>query len=235
MFYGNLCAIPQRNIKRMLAYSSIAQVGYIMIGVLAAVPLFSSGANSLFGRYPTAVVSADAGLFGIPWEMQGVLIYVMAYLLMNLGAFAVVVAVGKKIGSDNIESYAGLMKHSPLYAAALGVFLISLAGIPPTAGFLGKLFIFGSAIRTGAACAELLVLAVVGIVNSTISAYYYLNVVRYMFIVPAAEKHVVRGGLAVNMAIVVALVLTLGLLVFAKPVSDLAAQSLYRSGVTGVR
>ena len=116
MFYGNLVAIPQRNIKRMLAYSSIAQVGYIMIGVLAAVPLFSAGGNSLFGHIPTAAVSADAGLGGMPWEMQGVLIYVLAYLFMNLGAFAVVVAVGKKAGSDSIESYAGLMKYSPFYA-----------------------------------------------------------------------------------------------------------------------
>ena len=108
---------------------------------------------------------------------------------MNLGAFAVVVAVGKRLGSDAIESYAGLMKRSPFYAAALTVFLASLAGIPPTAGFLGKFFVFGSAIKIGVlGHPELIVLAALGVANSVISVYYYFNVVRLMFFATPALR-----------------------------------------------
>lgn len=229
MFYGNLVAIPQRNIKRMLAYSSIAQVGYLLIGVLAAMYAFAGSA----GAPASAVLRAEVGEFagagqGIPWDMQGVLIYVLAYLFMNLGAFAVVIAVGRQLGDDRIESYSGLMKRSPLYACALAVFLVSLAGVPPTAGFLGKLLIFGGAVRVGlAGHPELVVLAVLGVVNSVISAFYYLNVVRLMFFAPSDSKLEVRGGLAVNTAVVVALVVTLGLIAAAKPVSDLASGAVY--------
>ena len=227
MFYGNLVAIPQRNIKRMLAYSSIAQVGYMMIGVLAAMHTFAGREISLLAG-PSAVVRASVN--GVPWDLQGVLIYIIAYLFMNLGAFAVVVAVGKRLGSDRIETYAGLIKRSPLYACALAVFLISLAGIPPTAGFLGKLFIFAGAIRAGlAGHPELVVLAVLGVVNSVISAYYYLNVVRLMFFSESKEKTAVQSSFAMNAAIVTLLTLTLAVVVAAKPVSELAWGAVFRS------
>jgi len=223
MFYGNLVAIPQSNIKRMLAYSSIAQVGYMMIGVLAALPAFSP--SHLPGGPSSAVVASSFA--GRSWDMQGVLIYVLAYLFMNLGAFAVVVAVGKSQGSDEIATYSGLARRSPFHAAALAVFLVSLAGIPPTAGFLGKLLIFGSAVRVGLLDhPELIVLAALGIANSVISVYYYLNVVRRMYLVESDAKPRIQVGFAANAAIVAALILTIGLIALWKPVSDLTVRAV---------
>ena len=238
MLWGNLVALSQRNIKRMLAYSSIAQVGYMMVGVLAEMHVFTrtSLQVSLPGGTNGALVRANVfGMDGIPWGMQGVLIFMVAYLLMNLGAFAVVVAVGKRLGSDSIDSYAGLMRRSPFYAVALTVFLASLAGIPPTAGFLGKLFVFGSAVKIGLmGHPELIALAALGVVNSVISVYYYFNVVRQMFFVPGELKPAIQGTLAVNTAIVVTLVLTLGLIVVAKPVSQVASNAVYYSSQSAV-
>lgn len=227
MFYGNLVAIPQKNIKRMLAYSSIAQVGYMMIGILAAMHTFS-GVN-IFSAVPSAAVRTPAVTSEtMSWGMQGVLIYILAYLFMNLGAFAVVIAVGKRLESDAIDSYAGLMKRSPFYACALAVFLISLAGIPPTAGFLGKFFLFGGAVSVGmAGHPELLVLAILGVVNSVISVFYYLNVVRLMFFTQPESKYEVRGSFGANAAVLVSLVLTLAIVIFAKPVSDIAAAAVH--------
>jgi len=228
MLYGNLVAIAQRNIKRMLAYSGIAQMGYLMIGVLTAMHVFAEFGQLRFG-IPTSAVRADiVDGVSIPWDMQGVLIYIFAYLFMNLGAFAVVVAVGKQLGSDLIESYAGMMRRSPLYASALTVFLVSLAGVPPTAGFVGKLFIFGGAIKTGVAGRpELVTLAVLGVVNSVISAYYYLNVVRLMFFHPSDSKLEVRAGWSLNVAVVLSLIATLGLILLAGPLSLLTGKATY--------
>lgn len=239
MLWGNLVAISQRNIKRMLAYSSIAQVGYMMVGVLAEMHVFTrSSLGTLIpgGTGNDALVRANVvGVDGLPWGIQGVLIFMAAYLLMNLGAFAVVIAVGKRLRSDDIKSYAGLMKRSPFYAAALTVFLASLAGIPPTAGFLGKFFIFGSAIRIGIlGHPELLILAALGVANSVISVYYYFNVVRLMFFMPGESKPAIQGTLAVNTAVVVSLVCTLGLLIAAKPVSQLASKAVYYSSQSTV-
>jgi NADH-quinone oxidoreductase subunit N len=209
MFYGNLVAIPQRNIKRMLGYSSIAQIGYFLIGFLAAVAAARSG------------IADD-------WGMQGVVIYFLAYLFTNLGAFAVVVAAEKGLGSERIDDYAGLMKRSPVLASAMTVFLVSLAGVPPTAGFLGKFFIFGGAIKIGLADhPELVVLAILGVINSVISAFYYLNIVRLMFFAPAAEESAFKPSRGLVGALTICLVVTLGLIIFAKPVSDLAGQVAY--------
>ncbi len=225
MFYGNLVALPQKNIKRMLAYSSIAHVGYLMVGVLTAMHSFTGASDFTYRFTGTVMQTFDKG--GAPWDLQGVLIYVLAYLGMNLGAFAVVAAVGNALRSNDIESYRGLKSLSPFYAVSLAVFLVSLAGIPPTAGFFGKLFIFGAAMRTGAAGhPELWVLAAVGVVNSVISAYYYLNVVRLMFFAEGREAKPVVGTIAIKSAVTIALVITLGFVFLAKPVSDLAAKAV---------
>lgn len=214
MFYGNLVAIPQTNIKRMLAYSSIAQVGYMMIGVLAAMHVFTRN-----------YVPEDAGSVRSTqpsWGMQGVVIYIIAYLLMNLGAFTVVVAVGKRLRSDAIASYAGLMRTSPFAACALTLFFASLAGIPPTVGFLGKFFIFAGAIRAGlAGSPELIALAIIGVTNSVISVFYYFNVVRLMFFTEPASDKPIRFSFAMNAVVAVTLALTVGLIAFAKPLSEL--------------
>jgi|GEM_PF-155789 len=244
MLWGNLVAIWQRNIKRMLAYSSIAQVGYMMVGVLAEMHIFTRA--NVDAAQDASVRANVVGMNSLPWGLQGVIVFMAAYLLMNLGAFAVVVAVGKRLGSDAIEGYAGLMKRAPFYAAALTVFFASLAGIPPTAGFLGKFLVFGSAIKVGVlGHPELIVLVALGVANSVISVYYYFNVVRLMFFIPPlpsplpqgegkGDGRFIQGSTAVNSAIVVTLVLTLGLIVFAKPVCDLASSAVYARPSDGV-
>lgn len=169
MTVGNLIAIPQTNIKRLLAYSSIAHVGYIMIGFVA---------KDVIG-------------------VEGVLIYILAYLFMNLGAFTVVIAISNKIGSDNIDDYAGLSKISPFLSSLLVIFLLSLAGIPPMAGFIGKFYVFSAAIKTGYVW-----LAVVGIINSVISLYYYFRVVHKMYFVSPSTEENISIPLSLKIALV---------------------------------
>jgi NADH-quinone oxidoreductase subunit N len=160
MTLGNLSALRQTNMKRLLAYSSIAQAGYILIGVAAVIG------------------NPSAQFTGI----NGVLLYLFAYLVTNVGAFAVVIAFENATGKTEVKDYAGLIRRSPWLAVLLLIFLLSLAGIPPTAGFIGKFYVFGAAVQ-----ARMWVLAAVAAVNSVIAAFYYLNVVRYMFLVPADE------------------------------------------------
>jgi NADH-quinone oxidoreductase subunit N len=173
MTYGNIVAIAQKNIKRLLAYSGIAQIGNVLIGMAAGTKMGS-----------------DAILF-----------YLVTYLFANLGAFAVVIAVGNLINSDEIDDYNGLNRRSPFLAFAMLVFLLSLAGVPPLAGFIGKLYIFIAAVKEG-----LYALLVVGLINIVISMYYYLVVVKKMYInepvdgspleISAPMKAVVYIGLA---------------------------------------
>jgi len=149
MSVGNLMALTQENIKRMLAYSSIAHTGYILVGFAVA-------------KY---------------FSLSSVLLYFTVYMLANLGAFAVVIFNSSQGKGDLIKDYAGLNQKAPLVALAMSIFLFSLAGIPPLGGFIGKLYLFSSALRGGYAW-----LAVVGILNSVISLYYYLGVVRQMYL-----------------------------------------------------
>jgi NADH-quinone oxidoreductase subunit N len=201
MTLGNLTAIRQTNIKRMLAYSSIAQAGYMLIGVAAvAAPMSSSKFTGI----------------------NGVLIYLMAYLVTNLGAFAVVIAIENRSGRVEIKDYAGLVRRAPGLAAVLFIFLLSLAGIPPTAGFVGKLFVFGAAVR-----AQMLLLAVIGALNAVVSAFYYLNIVRYMFFVPAEpDSESIEVGRPLQGALVVTGGLTLLLGLVPGPLIDWASQSV---------
>lgn len=156
MTVGNIIAISQSNIKRMLAYSSIAQAGYILIGFVA---------GTLRGT-------------------EGVLIYLIAYLLMNIGAFGIVIAISNALKTDKIEDYAGLSRHSGGLALCLTLFLLSLAGIPPLAGFIGKFYVFSAAIESG-----MIGLAIAGVINSVIALYYYVKVIRYMYFVePIPER-----------------------------------------------
>jgi NADH-quinone oxidoreductase subunit N len=149
MTLGNLVAVWQDNLKRLLAYSSIAHAGYMLMGV---------------------VLLSDKGL-------TAVLIYFIMYLFMNLGAFYVVMLVANKTGSEDISAYRGLGYRSPLIAVAMALFLVSLTGLPPTAGFVGKFYLFVAVLD-----AKWVWLAVVGAVNSVISLYYYARVLRYMFL-----------------------------------------------------
>jgi NADH-quinone oxidoreductase subunit N len=154
MSAGNLMALVQTNMKRLLGYSSIAQAGYLMVG-LAAVEAVEGGLN----------VGASSVMF-----------FLGSYALTNLGAFIVVIAISARTGSDEIADYAGLFKRSPLLAGALAFALVSLTGIPPTAGFVAKLYIFNAGIE-----ADLWWLVVIAVINSVISAFYYLRVASLMF------------------------------------------------------
>ncbi len=180
LILGNFVAISQRNLKRMLAYSSIAHAGYILVAVAA------SG---------TAGV-ADAAT-------QSALIYMLAYMFTNLGAFAVVMAIENEDGSGgNIEDITGLARSRPLMAMAMTIFMLSLTGIPLTAGFVGKFMVFISAVQ-----AELFVLAIIGVLTSVVSAFYYMRVVVNMYLrdssgdlEPALETTYVRWAINIALA-----------------------------------
>ncbi|MBA7506773.1 NAD(P)H-quinone oxidoreductase subunit 2 [subsurface metagenome] len=165
---GNVVAIPQVNIKRMLGYSSIAQAGYLMVG-LATVGL--SPAADILGR-------------------SSLLFFLASYALTNLGAFIAIIAISGKLDSDLIDDYSGMGKRAPLLALGLTFCLISLIGLPPAAGFMAKFYIFSGAIHHG-----LLWLVVIAVINSAISAYYYLRVVKVMWLgEPASQEKVPSSG-----------------------------------------
>ena len=187
MTLGNLMAMVQSNIKRLLAYSTVAHAGYMLVG-LAAV---------------ASRIQGD----GIPAGPGSLLFYLAAYAVTNLAAFFVVMVVANKLDSREIDDYSGLSRRTPFLAGALAFSLISLIGIPPTGLFIGKIFLFTSAVQSGLAW-----LAVAGVINSVLSAYYYLRVVRLMYTgEPSDEKKIsvsVSFGLA--LAISAAAVLALG-------------------------
>ena len=178
MTVGNLGALAQRNIKRMLAYSSIAHAGYVLVAL------------------------ASANEKGI----AGGLFYLFAYTFMNIGAFAVVIALSKK-GEENLEisGYAGVGFRHPALGLAMTLFMISLAGLPPTAGFFGKFYIFSGAVEAG-----LISLAIIGVLNSLISVYFYLSVVVSMYMRdPVGEAHGLTLSPLARAALVVTSIATL--------------------------
>lgn len=196
MTLGNLVAIFQKNIKRMLAYSSIAQAGYILIGLVC---------------WKTS---------GEPGGISGVLFYLLAYLFTNMGAFAVIIAVERATGSNEISDYAGLMRRNPWLAVALLIFFLSLVGIPPTGGFLGKLLIFSAAIRL-----QYYALAIIGVINGVISLYYYFGVLRRAFFLPPEDETPIVVSPSLGVALAVTLAMTVGIVIFAQPFIQLAIES----------
>ncbi len=163
MLYGNLAAIPQRNIKRLLGYSSIGHAGYLLMGL-------SNG--------------SAAGAVSVGY-------YLLAYLFSNLAAFLVVVTVSEALGSDQLDAYQGLSKRSGWLSAGLFIALLSLAGVPPLAGFFGKLLVLLATVEGGR-----LWLVAIGAVNVAISLYYYLMVVKRMYLdAPASAAPVAVGGI----------------------------------------
>jgi len=193
MTAGNLIAISQDNIKRMLGYSSIAQAGYILIGFAV----------------------------GTPRGVEGSLFYILAYILMNLGAFGCVVLVSNSIRSDSIRDYAGLYKKDPAIAFMLAIFLLSLAGIPPLAGFLGKFLVFAAAIES-----KFVLLAIAGVVNSVVALYYYVRVIKYMYLDEPKTMGTEPRPIALQVALILALagILIVGL--FPLPFLEWIAASL---------
>jgi NADH-quinone oxidoreductase subunit N len=182
MTVGNVVAIAQSNLKRLLAYSSIAHVGYMLVGLVAG-----------------GATGAGAILF-----------YLLAYTFTTAGTFGVI-TLCERAGEEAVEvrDYAGLGRRHPLLALALSLFLLSLVGIPPLAGFVGKFYLFGSAIRAG-----FVVLAVIAVLNSAVAAYYYLRVIVYMYMrdadgSAAALAPSFAGGLALAIALIGIVVLGL--------------------------
>ncbi|MCZ6801289.1 MAG: NADH-quinone oxidoreductase subunit N [Nitrospirae bacterium] len=192
MTYGNIVAIAQKNIKRLLAYSGIAQIGTVMIGLAAGTKMGS-----------------DAIMF-----------FLLAYMFANLGAFAVVIGVGNLIKSDEIDDYSGLNRRSPFLAASMLLFLLSLAGVPPLAGFIGKLYIFVAAIEQ-----ELYTLLIVGLINIVISLYYYLIVVKKMYINEPTDPTPLTISVPLKVAVGVGVAGTLLLGIYPKPFIDWAVSA----------
>jgi proton-translocating NADH-quinone oxidoreductase chain N len=208
MALGNLIALRQTNVKRMLAYSSIGHAGYIIIGVICSITL---GVNNWF--------------LGI----NGTLFYLLAYLFTNLAVFSAVIAFETATGSSEIADYRGLVKRAPVVAGIMLIGLLSLAGIPGTAGFMAKFMVFGSAIQYGEW--QTILLAVVAVIASAIAAFYYLNVVRYMFFEKAdeeAEPVSISPGLNVGLAITAISILIIG--IYPQPFIEFATESIQMLG-----
>ena len=190
MFVGNLGAIMQTNIKRLLAYSSISHAGYILIAIIAKGSLATSA----------------------------LLFYMLAYTFMTFGAFSIVILIGRK-GKENLEleDYSGLGFQAPLLGLAMSIFLLSLGGLPPLAGFVGKFYIFQAALNEG-----YVVLVVLAVLNSAISLYYYLRVIVFMYMKEP------KGELQISLTPITLLVIIIGVLgtiqlgLFPGPVISLA-------------
>lgn len=157
MLLGNISALPQKNFKRLMAYSSISHGGYILIGFTAA----SSAAQ---------------------WA---ILIYIMAYILMNIGAFAIAMIIERETGSGEVSAFAGLGHLKPYLAITMTIFLVSMVGLPPFAGFIGKLFVFQTGVNS-----HYIWLVVIGVLTSVVSLYYYMSIVKQMFFAKIEDSSV---------------------------------------------
>lgn len=199
MTVGNIVAIAQANLKRMLAYSTIAHMGYILIGLTV----------------------------GSPLGVAAILFYSLVYALMTIGAFGLVVLLAHgAVQGDQIDDFTGLAQKQPLAAVLMLVFLLSLTGIPPTAGFVGKLYLFGAAIEAGYYW-----LVVIAVVNSAISLFYYMRVVVAMYMRDVPPQGVATSpAFALNIALLLAAAGTLLLGVFPNCVLDLAKAA---AGIVG--
>jgi NADH-quinone oxidoreductase subunit N len=183
MTIGNFAAVTQSNIKRMLAYSSIAHAGYILMGVVAAAGGSSDGVTAT-------------------------LIYLMIYAFMQMGAFGVIVLLRRQdVAGDELKDFSGLHFRNPYAAFAMLLFMLSLGGIPPTAGFMGKFWLFKAAIDV-----KLYPLALIGVLNSAVSLYYYIRVVVFMYLKPetSGSEPTTSVGIALTLAAAVAVTIVLG-------------------------
>jgi NADH-quinone oxidoreductase subunit N len=187
MTYGNIVAIAQKNMKRLLAYSGIAQIGNILIGLAA----------------------------GTKVGGESVLFYLLAYLFANIGAFAVVIIFSNLTHKDDIDDLAGLNRRSPFLAFSLLVFLLSLAGVPPLGGFIAKLYIFVAAINQ-----NLIFLVIVGLMNIIISMYYYLVVVKKIYIMEPTDLSPIPVSPALKAVVYLSLIGVLALGIYPKPFID---------------
>lgn len=197
MTIGNLVAIRQNNIKRMMGYSTVAHAGYILVG-LAAVAARTPGTESAIGP-------------------SGVLFYLGGFAATNLAAFSAIIAISNRIDSDRIDDYAGMARRAPVLATVLTLSMLSLTGIPPAVGFWAKIYLFGAAVE-----ANLEWLVVIGVVNSVVSAYYYLRVVKAMFLSEPASEERVAFGVPMQLAVAVGFIGTLIFGVYPTPLLNFA-------------
>jgi NADH-quinone oxidoreductase subunit N len=193
MTLGNIAALRQDNLKRLLAYSSIAHAGYILMG---------------------AVVLTPQGL-------QAIIIYLITYLFMNLGAFLVVIEIFNRTGSFDLKDYRGFYRRSPFLTIAMTVFMLSLMGIPPFAGFFGKFYVFGAAVNTNLAW-----YAVIGALNSVIAVYYYARVIKTMIIEASEDMTPFPIPWFSHVIIWIMLLPTVGLALFWSQIQQLTSHSL---------
>ncbi len=202
MTLGNVAAILQDNIKRMLAYSSIAHAGYVLLGIIAMG----------LGR---TVEERE-------WGLQAVILYLLIYTFVNIGAFALVIMLRREqIVGDRVTDFAGLARREPFAAFAMLIFMLSLAGIPATAGFVGKWYLFGAAIRVDYAW-----LAVVAVVNSAVSLYYYVRVVVMMYMREPQDATAIVPSLGQRVAIAVCGAFTIVFGVYPQPILAFAKSSI---------
>ena len=202
MTVGNLAALTQTNLKRLLAYSSIAHAGYLLIGVVAATPR----------------------------GVAAMLIYLLVYSFMQLGAFAVIVMMRRRdIVGDELKDLSGLHVRHPFAAFAMLVFMLSLGGIPPTAGFMGKLWLFSAAIE-----AQYVWLAVIGVLNSAISLYYYVRIVVFMYVKKETVAPEPTAGPALGFTLALAVAVTLLLGMYPRVLFQVAESSARTLGIGGV-
>jgi NADH-quinone oxidoreductase subunit N len=202
MTVGNVAAVSQSNVKRMLAYSSIAHAGYLLIGIVA----------------------------GTPRGVTATLIYLLIYTFMQLGAFSVVVLLRRaNVIGDELKDFSGLHIRQPFAAFAMLLFMLSLGGIPPTAGFMGKFWLFSAAID-----AHYYGLAVIGVLNSAISLYYYIRIVVFMYLKKETLGSEPTASPTLTFAMAVAVVATLVLGVYPRLLFDIADASAKTLGVAGI-
>jgi len=201
---GNLLAIPQKSVKRMLAYSSIAHAGYILIAIAVASILGTTavGNADYAGKYDVATAGITGGLY-----------HVLTHAIMTAGAFIVVAAVATAKIGESYEDYRGLLKRMPFMAIAMSILMLSLAGIPPFGGFFSKLVLFSSAVDASSYNAWFIALAISGVLNSALSLYFYARLVWYMLVLESDRKDQppVSGSMTAAVAIAVMLVLIAGL------------------------
>src|SRR3954465_4777746 len=205
MTVGNLAALTQSNLKRMLAYSSIAHAGYLLIGIVAAGAGYTRGVTAT-------------------------LIYLFIYAFMQLGAFGIIILMRRQdVIGDELKDLSGLYLRRPVAAFAMLLFMLSLGGIPPTAGFMGKFWLFSAAIEAG-----FVWLAVIGVVNSAISLYYYVRVVVFMYLKndPTGSEPVFSPSLAVGVGVAVIATIFLG--VYPRLLFDVADASARTLGAAGL-
>lgn len=194
MTIGNLIALKQENIKRLLAYSTIAQAGYIFVGLAV----------------------------GTPEGIKASLFYIFIYTIMNLGAFGAVIVIANTTKTSRIADFAGMYKNSPLIASVLAVSFLSLAGIPPLAGFFAKFFILAAAVE-----ADLTILALAVVLNSIIALYYYVKVIKLMFLNESQPMNVVHPSMSVQLMLTILLIANLFLGVWPHPVLNWLTQLLH--------